>query len=370
MFVEQLTGKRYKVLELLGSGGMGAVYRAHDRLTGQDIALKHVLLTTNLRESDSPNHSGEELRVGLAREFQTLASLRHPHLINVLDYGFDAKRRPFFTMALVENARDIREVAGDCSMEARIELLIQMLQALAYVHRRGVVHRDLKPGHVLVDSQGQVKVLDFGLAVEAGEGKEAVGTLAYIAPEIIREQGASAASDLYAVGVMAYEMLTGEHPFNINEASHLISEIFNKQPDLTRLTDLSGDTLSANFAPIVGRLMAKQPEDRYQDAYQVIEEFCLAIRQPVPQESDAIRESFLQASAFVGREAEFSALSVSLDAAIKGNGSAWLVGGESGAGKSRLLAELRTRALIRGALVLQGQAVEGGGLPYQLWRDV
>src|SRR5688572_12218609 len=121
MLVEQ-AGKRYEVVELLGAGGMGTVYRAHDRLSGQDVALKQVLLTANTRESDSPNHSGEELRVALAREFQTLASLRHPHVINVLDYGFDAKRRPFFTMALVEGARDIREVAQQSSMEGRVAL--------------------------------------------------------------------------------------------------------------------------------------------------------------------------------------------------------------------------------------------------------
>src|SRR5687768_15968772 len=141
--------------------------------------MKKVRLRARTIESDSSCHRGNALRVALACEFETVAWLKHLQGINDSGDGFIDERRTFITMALVENARDIREVAGDCSTEGRVELLIQMLQALAYVHRRGVVHRDLKPGNVLVDAQGQVKVLDFGLAVEAGKGKDAVGTLAY-----------------------------------------------------------------------------------------------------------------------------------------------------------------------------------------------
>jgi tetratricopeptide (TPR) repeat protein len=123
-------------------------------------------------------------------------------------------------------------------------------------------------------------------------------------------------------------------------------------------------------AAIIGRLLAKEPGDRYQDAYDVIDALCQAAGIPVPEESAAIRESFLQAAAFVGRQSELVQLEEALNEALRDAGSAWLVGGESGTGKTRLLDELRTRALVRGMLVLRGQGVAEGGMTYQLWRDV
>jgi eukaryotic-like serine/threonine-protein kinase len=122
--------------------------------------------------------------------------------------------------------------------------------------------------------------------------------------------------------------------------------------------------------PIVARLLALRPEDRYIDAQAVIHELVNAMDLPGVEESTLVRESFLQASTFVGRDAEFDTLKIALHSTLKETGSLWLVGGESGVGKSRLLEELRAYALVKGALVLRGQAVAEGGLPFQLWRDV
>src|SRR5258707_1825583 len=127
--------------------------------------------------------------------------------------------------------------------------------------------------------------------------------------------------------------------------------------------------LDKDLADVLNRLLDKSAGQRYASADETISALCAATSQPIPAEDAALRESFLQAAQFVGREAEFARLKTALDETIGGHGSAWLVGGESGVGKSRLLDELRTRSLVAGALVLRGQAVEGGGLPYQLWRD-
>lgn len=356
----QLIGNRYQLANKLGAGSMGEVFRAVDKLTEHTIALKRVTVAEHQLVFGS-EHGKTNVRMALAHEFQTLASLHHPHIISVLDYGFDAERQPYFTMSLLEDSQTIVQAGDDASDADRVRLLVEMLQALAYLHRRGIVHRDLKPANVLVDGSGQVKVLDFGLAAERQREGEAVGTLAYMAPEIMMEQPASNASDLYATGVMAYELFAGRHPFASEDTVSLVTRTLTGSPDLAVLPK----TVSA----IIGKLLARDPENRYQDADATIREFSEAIGQAIPKESAAIRDSFLQAAKFVGRSAEMTKLSDALEAALEGKGSAWLIGGESGVGKSRLVDELSTKAMVEGALVLRGQSVAEGGLPYQLWRD-
>ena len=352
---------RYILHRQLGMGAMGAVSRATDRLTGDTIALKRVLLAAD----NNPN-----IRLALTREFQTLASLRHPNIISVQDYGFDEEQRPFVTMALLENAVEFQEAAAPLDNFARVNLLLQMLQALAYLHRRGIIHRDLKPANVLVTQDG-LKLLDFGLAIEADKVKDIAGTLMYMSPETLKQEGTSPASDLFAVGVMMYEMFTGEYPFDGATPNALVMQVLTAEPDWATFPDL--DVAATDKTPalrsIAYRLLRKDPKQRYQDAYQVIRELCAAAQQPVPLESVAIRDSFLQAARFVGRERELSTLMEALDQTITGKGSQWLVGGESGVGKTRLLDELRTHALVHGAVVLRGQEVAESNVIYQLWRE-
>src|SRR5258708_30804610 len=154
-------GHRYYLSNLLGAGGMGSVYRALDRLTGQSVALKRVTAAPDQLQFGTQDESSD-LRVALAREFAALSSLKHPHIISVLDYGFEEDGQPYFTMDLLENAQPLNIAAENQPLDARINLLAQMLQALAYLHRRGILHRDLKPGNVLV-ANDQSKVLVFRL---------------------------------------------------------------------------------------------------------------------------------------------------------------------------------------------------------------
>ncbi len=425
-----LFGRRYQTGKMLGQGGMGSVYEAIDRLTGKTIALKRVTGLTENQNFGSPDDS-LSFRLALAREFKVLASLRHPNIISVLDYGFDEQRQPYITMELLENADNFVEAARGKSPDEQINLLIQLLQALAYLHRRGILHHDLKPSNVLVTKEGHVKVLDFGLAIEPEKAEgDVVGTLAYMAPEVIQGREPTTAIDLYAVGVIAYEIFSGKHPFDTDNAQKLLQEVLFSDPDLTTIfsstshfpikgaTDtqilddayktLPLDNLKTNIisnfdtvvvdtdsdpitkptppqdgiefdfidtddvttlAGIVGKLLAKRPEDRYNDSDRVIADLAAALGISVPQESAAIRESFLQAATFVGREQELRHLEEALAEAMNGKGSAWLIAGESGVGKSRLIEELRIRALVQGITVLRGEAVADGGLPYQLWRE-
>lgn len=375
----ELIGNRYQLLEQLGAGGMGAVYRVADRLTGESLALKKVLIPT-LSEVSTAISDSVDVRLALSHEFRTLASLRHPNIVTVLDYGFDAERQPFFTMSLVNDPLTIIEAARARSLEGKIRLLLDVLGALSYLHRRDIIHRDLKPGNVLVDADGTVKVLDFGLATTRTpeESRQVIGTVAYMAPELLAEGPASVASDLYAVGIMAYQMLAGRHPFNVGNVSLLIAQIIHGSVAFVGIDE--------RFAPVLGRLLAKSPADRYAQAGDAIQALCEAAGLPLPQESAAVRESFLQASRFVGRDAELSQLRgamrrimtfsqespepgvIAPDTPMAGGGF-WFIGGESGVGKSRLADEVRVLALVSGARVLHGQGVADGGALYQLWRE-
>lgn len=367
--VLDVISNRYELTDKLGEGGMGAVYEAIDRLTSEIVAIKRVRLNKALSEEVA-----HRTRLALTREFQTLATLRHPNIIGVLDYGFDAEQNPFFAMPLLKDAELFHKAAWERDDLGKVDLLLQMLQALAYIHRRGILHRDLKPGNVLVLTDGQVKVLDFGLAATQEESKETIGTLHYMSPEALAGVGATTLSDLYTFGVMTYEVFARKLPLrSLSNTAEIINDILFGEPDLSLIPYELDVPQPAKDAPafeaIMNRLLAKEPEDRYPDATSIIQVMSAAAGQPVPTETSAIRNSYLQAANFVGRESEMSQLQMALQAALDGQGSAWLVGGVSGVGKSRLLDELRVQALVNGATVLRGQALRSGRLPYQVWRD-
>ena len=368
----QMINDRYALHNKLGQGGMGIVHRATDRLTGEIVALKQVFLPVEqlLFNSRPASQTNRELRLALAHEFQTLAGLRHPNIISVLDYGFDENGQPFFTMSYLENAQTILAAANGRSVPEKVALLLQMLEALAYLHRRGILHRDLKPDNVLVVGD-TVRVLDFGLAAAKEQATESVGSWLYMAPEVLLGQPATEASDLYTVGVLAYQLLAGTHPFDMY-AEDTIGEILEREPAWETFgaeEELTASSIGSVQA-VIRTLLAKTPGKRLQTADQTIAALNAALGRARPTETAVIRESYLQAAQLVGREAEMTQLTAALEQAKTGYGSSWLIGGESGVGKSRLINELRTYALVNGFLVLTGQSVaDDGGLPYQLWKE-
>jgi len=370
----KIIGRRYELHDQIGQGGMGAVYRALDRLTGQEVALKQVLTMPGASELGD-THDVVDFRIALAQEFKLLASLRHPNVIEVLDYGFDAGaaadlRQPYFTMELLTNTQTVLEAATDEPLPRRLNFIVQILQALVYLHRRDVLHRDLKPANVLV-VDGQVKVLDFGLSIMQTRTTEEdaggmAGTLGYMAPEILMGGAATEASDLYAVGMIAYELLSGRHPFDPDNSDPgtLVNHVLYTTPDVNEVD------VPEPITEILASLLTKKPEERYQDARAVIQALDEATTETIVVETAATRDSFLQAARLVGRDSELMQLTNALRAALRGEGSAWLIGGESGVGKSRLVDELRTLGMVEGAMVVRGQAVSEGRSPYQLWRRV
>ena len=357
---------RYQLHSKLGEGGMGVVHLATDRLASAEVALKQVYIPLEQLAwlSELASKTISNLRLALAKEFQILAGLRHPYIISVLDYGFDMEQQPFYTMSYLPDVETILEAGIELDLEGKMALIKQTLQALAYLHRRGILHRDVKPTNVLV-CNNTVRLVDFGLSSFKGQNGSSGGTLLYMSPEMLAKSGAPfvEATDLYSVGVIAYELLAERHPFDIT-SGNFADQVLQTEPDLSRLK------VDEPLAQVIGRLLAKKPGDRYASAEACLAAISTALGEPAPEESEAIRESYLQAATFVGREAEMAQLKNAFEQAQAGRGTAVLIGGESGVGKSRLLEEFRIQALVDGALVVTGQGVhEGGDLPYKLWRD-
>lgn len=352
--LKKVINGRYILIEEIGFGGMGTVYKAQDRLTEDVVALKQVVQYSSVY--------GDDYHLALAKEFQILAGLRHPNIISVLDYGFNDEKLPFFTMNYLSDTQTILEAAKESTFEEKLNLVTQLLQALAYLQRHGVLHRDLKPENVLV-IDGLVKVLDFGLATnDLFQAENIRGTPLYMTPEQIEEGEYFAASDVYVVGVLMYEMVTGDKLFGLFDIKYFDRLVENK-PNL--------EGVDPSLQHFLRRVLSKSPKDRPQTASDALFELSQAIGQTTTiSETDAIRESYLQAAKFVGRATEMECLNSALQKAGMGQGSAWLIGGESGIGKSRLLRELQTQARVDRFLVLSGNAVRNNvGVPYQIWRE-
>ncbi len=370
---QEIVKGRYRLEQVLGSGGMGVVYSAWDRLKQTNVAFKKVLLDVAEDYSAIANtivedNSSESVQLALAQEFQTLATMRHPNIISVLDYGFDDFRQPWFTMSLIEDGQTLLEAAETLPLEGKVDLLAQMVRAVAYLHRRGIYHRDLKPENVLV-TNGVVKILDFGLASERDQLEataEISGTVGYLAPEVLRGELTTHASDYFAVGIMIFETLAGRPFYPDYDFSRIYQHILSYE------SVISESDMPLELAELVHALTHKNPAQRLDDPAEIIR--YLAPFSPTKKlsiETTATRESFLQAAGFVGRDDETSQLNYAMGMASAERGSSWLIGGESGVGKSRLVNEVRVRAMVEGAIVLQGQATEDSqGLPYELWREI
>ena len=221
---------------------------------------------------------------------------------------------------------------------------------------------------VLDGAEGlQIKLLDFGLALMRShiqmKQDELTGTLSYMAPELFEGRSATAAADLFSVGIIAYELFTDRHPFDRGDDFQLVASILRSEPDWAPLQE------NPALSSLIRSLLAKSPAAR-PSADDALLALSNAVDIPIAKETAALRESTLQAARFVGREEPMAALRASLDAAQGGAGEVWLLAGESGVGKSRLMEELRVYSLVQGVRSARGQAVSEGGVAYGVWRNI
>ena len=270
--VDDLLAGRYRLTSRLAAGGMGEVWRARDLLLDRDVAVK--TLRPELADD-------EDLRTRFRGEARSAARLSHPGIASVYDFG-EAGGRAWLVLELVEGESLAATLRRDGRLTADRTLCVvsQTATALQAAHAAGVVHRDVKPGNLLVGPDGRIKVTDFGIAAAAGSAQvtrtgQVVGTAAYLSPEQAGGKGASEATDLYALGVVAYECLAGRRPFDFDEPmAVLLAHLQTPPPPLP-------DDVPAPVADTVLRLLAKDPADRPGSARQVAAE-ADALRRRLP----------------------------------------------------------------------------------------
>jgi serine/threonine-protein kinase len=254
---------RYEINGCIGVGGMGAVYRARDTRLQRDVALK--FLPTHLGAIPSAEEH-------LLREARAAASLEHPNICTVYEIAATDDGRPFISMAFYEG-ETLKERLGHkpIPLPEALEIAKQLARGLAAAHAQGIVHRDVKPGNVMLLKDGTVKLLDFGLArlndsSVSGRGVEA-GTVAYMSPEQVRGDSVGPTSDLFTLGIVLHETITGAHPFRGGNAQAVIQAILHELPEPLRKRSPS---VSPSIERMVSRLLEKHASDRYQNANELL----------------------------------------------------------------------------------------------------
>jgi serine/threonine-protein kinase len=248
---------KYLVERVLGQGTNGTVYLARDPVLDRPVALK----TMTVAADDS-----SELLLRFRREAQAAGGLRHPNIVTVYDVGEDAGR-PYIAMEYVEGT-DLENViqGGEAySLEWALDVLRQICEGLAYAHRNGVVHRDVKPANILIGPGGVVKIVDFGLARIAsstvtGSGR-LLGTIQYMAPEQVEGGRIDNRADVFAVGAIAYELVARRKAFQGDTLTAVMSQIVHGAPDATALPVTA---YSPGLEALILKALARQPADRHQ----------------------------------------------------------------------------------------------------------
>ena len=269
---------RYEVERLLGEGGMGVLYLARDPVIDRHVALK--LLRVN----------GEDLRRRLMREAQSAGRLQHPNVVTVYDVG-DHDGQLYIAMEYIDGDTLATLIRDDVpfSVIRKLDIVDEIADGLGYAHQRGIIHRDIKPANLMISRGGLVKVLDFGIARlshrESGEidGPTLIGTPAYMAPEQLEGAEVDARSDIYAVGLVMYELFSGRRAFAGATTADVLQQVLAAQP--TPIERLVPD-IDPDLAKVIARAMARQPSDRYQDLQAMRKDLARARRRAMQASAD------------------------------------------------------------------------------------
>ena len=259
---------KYQIQDLVGEGAMGVVYKALDPVLNRHVAIK--VMGDAISRDD-------ELRDRFLREARAAGSLQHPNVITIYDFG-DVDGHPYIAMEYVEGVdlEDLLRSGSPLSLDSKLGIMIDVLNGLAYAHKRGVVHRDIKPANIRVDEEGHARIMDFGIAhlnssamTKMTRTGIMLGTPNYMAPEQITGQEITAKTDIFAAGAVLYEILTNARPFQADTLHAVLYKITSEKPPALA-TLLPG--LPASLDDVISKALAKEPNDRFGSATEMANE--------------------------------------------------------------------------------------------------
>jgi len=360
---------RYQVKQFLGEGGKKMVYLAQDTTLDREVAF--ALIKTEGLDNTS--------RTRIQREAQAMGRLgSHPHIVTVFDLGQESDQ-PYMVTELMAggDVEGLIAAAPDhrLALDRAIGVAKMTCRGLEFAHGRGIVHRDLKPGNVWLTSDGVAKIGDFGLAVALDRSRLTtegmmVGTVSYMPPEQAMGGDVTPRSDLYSLGAMLYEMVTGRPPFLGDDSVAIIGQHINTPPVAPTWHNRQ---CPRPLEALILRMLAKDPAERPGSATDVLSaldaiDLTASVEQPAAAVDEAHALDSLAGGVFVGRQREMGDLKAALEDALSGRGRMVTLVGEPGIGKTRTAQELATYAGLRGAQVLWGRCYEEQGVPpYWPW---
>jgi serine/threonine protein kinase len=261
----------YEVEGVLGRGAMGMVYLARDRRIGRRVALK----TVQIGQKFDDESDATEFFQRLQREAEVCGSMQHPNIVTLYEPGYENNVISFLATEYVEgeSLRDRLKRSKPLPLDDALRIGADILRGLAYAHAKGVIHRDIKPANILLSSEGQAKIADFGIARPVNSDLTAVGSMLgtpnYMSPEQVKCDTVTTRSDLFSVGVVMYEMLTGVKPFTASDVSGILRNVVEKNPPLA--SEVNPDVPEA-IGRFVAELFAKKPDHRVASASDALED--------------------------------------------------------------------------------------------------
>ena len=270
MIVGELINSRYDIKMLIGDGGMANVYLAYDRVLRKNVAIK--MLRYELSKDDS-------FIKRFNREASQVTKLEHPNVVASYAVG-EYKQQPFIVMEYIKGRtlKDYLREIGPLTPAEAVFVMIQLCQGIDHAHQHGIIHRDLKSQNIMIDDELNVKITDFGIALSSNEAdmtqtNTIMGSVHYLAPELARGSLATTASDIYSLGILLYEFVTGMVPFKGEGAVNIALQHMEK--DVPSVQEISSE-LSENFDYIIKRATAKKPAQRYPNVLEMIEDLRVA----------------------------------------------------------------------------------------------
>jgi tetratricopeptide (TPR) repeat protein len=347
----EVVGGRYEVEQVVGRGGMGAVYRVRDRRSGDRLALKRLAVR---------RQKNNEALALFEREFHTLSQLRHPGIIEVRDYGVDAQGS-YYTMELLAGA-DLRELSP-LAWSLACKYLRELASSLALLHARRLVHRDVTPQNVRVTERGHCKLIDFGALLDFGQSGSVIGTPPCVPPEAVDGKPIDQRLDLYALGCLGYYLLTGQHAYPATDSRQLRAFWARTPAAPSAIRPAHGrDGAALPAIPpaldtLVMSLIALDPMVRPSSAAAVIDSLDV-ITDGASGEDLGLAESYLASVPLCGRKPELQKLKQMLERTLRGRGAALAITAPAGFGRTRVLDEAALLAKLSGFLTLRADASE------------